>query len=249
MDNLLPLLSDRFRTVALKFGADHHDYDALIEALEEADDTNIKNAGQAFWTLSKDKGTSIREYSQRLHRLLCRFVDGVNAEEVRQQVLKERLLQELPKDARTFIRHKDPASVMDVCLRAEQFYADNDRDLTAWDSKKTDVSDPKPKWKKEWKRQDTSDSRQTDHHRETGNAATPTTIPSAEHPTTGYGHNKWKNWHRHGGGEGGKPKPDTKDTPGKCQTCGGSGHTSTDCPQKVNKITHHTETNTQALPL
>ena len=91
--------------------ADRDNYDEVKAKLLEADDSNIKNAAQSFWTLPKTKGMSVRKYSQKLYRLLKHFACNPNPDKVLQKILKERLIHALPREARTFVRNKEPPRV------------------------------------------------------------------------------------------------------------------------------------------
>lgn len=118
--HLLPLLSDRCRTVAINLEADQRkDYDVLKEHLSKSDNVHSRDAGQIFWSMYKDHGMSMRDYSQKLLRALKRFAIGDNRDDILNSILKERLIQELPKETRTYVRDKQPETPLQVCLEAE----------------------------------------------------------------------------------------------------------------------------------
>lgn len=59
MDALMPLLNDRFRSVAMKFRPEvRNDYETLKAKLQEHDNMNLKNTAATFWTLSYPRRTA-----------------------------------------------------------------------------------------------------------------------------------------------------------------------------------------------
>ena len=131
--HLLPLRNDKLRVVAMNMSPSERDnYQTLKAKLIESEETNLKNSAHSFWTLPKDKGMSIRDYGHKLYRLLKRFAGDPDPEVVLQKVLRERIIQILPKDARAFVRNRDPETVAKACCLAEQYFSNEESDLTAW---------------------------------------------------------------------------------------------------------------------
>ena len=85
---------------------------------------------------------SIRDYASRLLRLLKRFAEDTDPQEVLQKVLRERVIQVLPKEAKAFVRNREPQTVSAACSLAEQYFANDEKDLTSWDSRSSDDSQP-----------------------------------------------------------------------------------------------------------
>lgn len=55
-------------------------------------------------------------------------------------VSKERLIQEMPKDARQFIRERKPKDLLQAAALAKEFFANQERDFSSWDSSQEDKS-------------------------------------------------------------------------------------------------------------
>lgn len=122
--------------------SERDNYQTLKAKLIESEETNLKHSAHSFWTLPKDKGMSIRDYGHKLYRLLKRFAGDPDPEVVLQKVLRERIIQILPKDARAFVRNRDPETVAKACCLAEQYFSNEESDLTAWDSRSNDENRP-----------------------------------------------------------------------------------------------------------
>ena len=66
---------------------------------------------------------SIRDYGNKLYRLLKQFAGDPDPEVVLQRVLRERIIQTLPKDARAFVRNQEPETMSKACCLAEQYFS------------------------------------------------------------------------------------------------------------------------------
>ena len=265
--HLLPLLNDKFRTVAMNMQSeDREQYQTLKEKLMEAEDTNLKNAAQSFWTLPKEPGMSIRDYSSKLLCLLKRFAEDLDPQQVLQKVLRERVIQILPKEAKAFVRNRDPETVSAACSLAEQYFSNDEKDLTNWDSRHSDdsqhhrkqnrPSDDSQQYKKQYHDRGRqykwqNSQRKNPEQSEPKTPASPGTSPERTYP-------------KHNGGQCGgggrerkgdrprdyKAQKDNKETPEKvvCQMCGGHGHTAPDC-KEVNRVSDLSGTKPLSLPL
>ena len=263
--HLLPLLNDKFRTVAMNMQSEEREqYKTLKEKLMEAEDTNLKNAAQSFWTLPKDRGTSIRDYASKLLRLLKRFAEDPDPQQVLQKVLRERVIQILPKEAKAFVRNREPQTVSVACSLAEQYFSNDERDLTSWDSRTSDDSQYYKKQYHDRGRQYNSKwqngQRKNPEQSEPRTSPSPGTPPEQTYWKQGRGQQqKQSGGQRWGGGRdrrGDHPKDskeqkDNKETSEKvvCQLCRGYGHTAPDCPKQVNRMSDLTSTKSPGLPL
>lgn len=121
---LLLLLNDKYRTAAVKLPADvQADYDQLKEALRDHDESNIRDAAVTFWNHCKKSGTSALEERQTLIRLGTRFINGDDRQTCVDQVVKEWMVQRLPKEARQYVRERTPESSMDAVKLIEKFFS------------------------------------------------------------------------------------------------------------------------------
>ena len=262
--HLLPLLNDKFRTVAMNMQPeDREKYQSLKQKLTEAEDRNLKNAVQSFWTLPKDKGMSIRDYASRLLRLLKRFAEDTDPQEVLQKVLRERVIQVLPKEAKAFVRNREPQTVSAACSLAEQYFANDEKDLTSWDSRSSDYSQPYRKQHRERGRQQhyQQDNNKWQHNQKKQPEQTETKTPSKQgdpseqsHQKQGGGQQqKWRgSGYKDRRGDRNSDKPQgSKEKSDKvvCQLCKGNGHVATDCPTRVNVVSNLLEPPHINLPL
>jgi len=237
--HLLPLLNDRFRTVVMNMEeADRDNYEEVKAKLLEADDGNVKNAAQSFWTLPKTKGMLVREYSHKLYRLLKLFASDPKPEKVLQKILKERLIHALPREARTFVRNKDPPTVSATCQVAEQYYTNKDQDLTYIECRPVEEFSGS-NHRKDYhnsRRHSGGGSKQPSSYQERHDSSQPQNQPKQQqqhaqsHRKKGWNKSYDKRQERAENQEKGEKFTQT------CTHCGGSGHLDKDCPNKVNKV-------------
>ena len=242
---------------------DREKYQSLKQKLTEAEDRNLKNAVQSFWTLPKDEGMSIRDYASRLLRLLKRFAEDTDPQEVLQKVLRERVIQVLPKEAKAFVRNREPQTVSAACSLAEQYFANDEKDLTSWDSRSSDDSQPYRKQHRERGRQQhyQQDNNKWQHNQKKQPEQTETKTPSKQgdpseqsHQKQGGGQQqKWRgSGYKDRRGDRNSDKPQgSKEKSDKvvCQLCKGNGHVATDCPTRVNVVSNLLEPPHINLPL
>lgn len=137
---LVPLLNDKFRGVVTKLPPETQDnYPRLREALLERDDLHTKNAASTFWTMPKRKGVTAGEYHQTLLRLLDRFTEGEDRDSILDSIVKERLIQELPKEGRMYIRQRKPKTGLEATVLAEEFFHHKEDSYSSWSSEQADT--------------------------------------------------------------------------------------------------------------
>lgn len=138
---VIPLLSDRFQSTAVKLPAEvRDDYDRLKAALLERDESNVKNATATFWTYAKKRGVTALEHHQFVHRLIEHFLEGDNRASCVDSLLKEKTIQDLPKEDRTYIRERKPKTSLEVVKLAEEYFANKEESYAAWSSEQADHS-------------------------------------------------------------------------------------------------------------
>lgn len=100
-DALLPLLSEKFRSAAVKMPTEvQGDFEALKLALLERDETNVQDAAATFWAYGKKANVSALEERQYLLRLVPRFIDGDDKAAWTDALVRERIIHGLPKEGR-----------------------------------------------------------------------------------------------------------------------------------------------------
>ena len=101
---LLPLLNAVCKSLALSLPTTTQlDYQALL-ALAKA---QTEQSAKLFWERKKPIGNTWREEVAELTKLLRRCAPGPSAEEVRGQILVEKLAQMLPKHIQAFVRERN----------------------------------------------------------------------------------------------------------------------------------------------
>lgn len=135
---VIPLLSNRFRGTAMKLLEEvRDDYDRLKAALLERDDSNTKNAASTFWSIPNQKGTTALEYFHSILRLADWFVEREDRASFLDSLTKERLIQELPKDGRIYVRQRKPKSGLEATALAEEYFQNQEESFSAWTSERT----------------------------------------------------------------------------------------------------------------
>ena len=249
--HLLPLLNDKLRVGAMNLSLDERDnYQTLKAKLIESEEKNLKNSAQSFWTLPKEKGMSIRDYGNKLYRLLKRFAGDPDP---LQKVLREWIIQTLPKDARAFVRNRDPetCTVNKACCIAEQYFSNEELDLTAWDSKSNDgnrhsgrhYSREKSNNQFQYNKWQPSSRKPLDQ-----DSKPPSSPKNSQESTPQQKYSGGQKW---GGGRdrrGDRPRDprDSRDSKEKgskekttCQICKGAGHIAPDCPTRCLTLVDH----------
>lgn len=140
---LKPLLNDKYRAVTTKLPPDvQADYDLLVAALKDRDESNIQDAAVTFWNHTKKSGVSGLEERQILMRLVSRFVSGTE-EECRDSIVKEWMIQRLPKEARQYVREKTPATSMEAVRLVEKFFSAREESYTIYRASTISYDQPK----------------------------------------------------------------------------------------------------------
>lgn len=138
---IITLLNDRFRGTTTKLPSEiQEDYEMLKTALLERDAANSKNASSTFWTVVKKKGTTALEYSQTLRRLATRFVNHTDIESVMDSFVKERFIQELPKEGRMYIRQREPKTTLEATKLADDYFHFGESSYASWSSEQSEPS-------------------------------------------------------------------------------------------------------------
>lgn len=106
-----------------KLPADVRDtYDTLKAALLERDESNVKNAAATFWTMTKKKDATALEHRQQLTRLVDRFLEGDDRASIINSLVKERMVHDLPKEGRIYVRQRKPKSSLEASSLAEELF-------------------------------------------------------------------------------------------------------------------------------
>lgn len=210
------------------------DCDSLKAALLERDEANIKNAAATFWTYTKQAGISALEHRQFVQRLVKRFIDGDDKESWEDALVREKTIQDLPKEGRMYVRERKPKTSLDVARLAEEYFANREESYTAWKANPTEQDQQSHHGRRDryqynrgrragsprYNRQDTSprqEETEVDHK-----------TPHSE--TKGQNNKQGGAKKPSGSGKSRDPKS------GKCFRCGEPGHKQADCQLKVNRI-------------
>ena len=108
---LMPLLNSTCKSLALSLPATTQlDYNLLKTELLALAVSQTEHTPKMFWERKKPVGNTWREEVAILTKLLRRCTPGPTAEEVRGQILVEKLTQMLPKHIQAFVRERQPNS-------------------------------------------------------------------------------------------------------------------------------------------
>lgn len=119
---LLNLLHDQARNVVMNLSAkERENYAIFKEHLLQADNANNRDTGQAFWTVHKERNTSLRDYFHKLRRHLDHIDQTELLKMFKDSLCHERMLQELPIDTRVYVQDKGQTSRLEACTLAERY--------------------------------------------------------------------------------------------------------------------------------
>lgn len=229
------------------------DFPTIVKAIQEHLDTGLQAPGHYYHQEFKVKGESIRDHRVKLQRWLYGHalqgdIPSDQCKLALDRILTERLIQELLKHTRAFIRERRPESSLQVCVLAEKRFAILEKDLTSWECQKDTTSKYfHKKGRRDW--QDRRPFRQQEQrekspHKEEKKQEKSEDRDSSEQTSNqdksfqrhhkGRGHWKGKNAHKDNQDNSSQDKKDTAST--KCQLCDGTGHRAKDCPSRINKI-------------
>jgi len=126
MTYLRPLLSTRAReSIAVLTPESRTNFITVKDTIINACGIRQTRLGDHLWRLTKPKGTSYVSLTAKLVRLYNRYVgEGSTFEEVRDAILKEKILQLLPPVAASHVRDKNPTSLSEAAIIADRFFED-----------------------------------------------------------------------------------------------------------------------------
>lgn len=129
----------------------------------------------------------------------------------------------MPKEAQQLICERKPGNLLDAARLAEEFFSNQERDFSSWESTKTDSKPP-------------SDSSRRGRHNKRGKSwKRRDSLPSPPKASQGNQQQREKRPTNTDKGKRDSSKPK------KCSICGGVGHFRADCPQTINRIEDSTE--------
>jgi len=132
---LIPLLNRQAKTAISEMPADRkHKYKHLKSELLATNTKSDKHLGKAFWEYEKLSGSTWRETLNILLKKLRKFAPGPTAEECRDQVAKEKLLQLLPFRAQAFVREREPTTALEAADLAASYFYSHNMDESKWES-------------------------------------------------------------------------------------------------------------------
>ena len=126
MTYLRPLLSARAReSIAVLTPEKRMDYESVKITILEACGIHQGRLGDRLWRFTKPKGVSFMSMTPKLLRLYNRYVGEKSTfEEVRDAILKEKLLQMLPPIPASHARDKNPTTLTEAAIAADHFFED-----------------------------------------------------------------------------------------------------------------------------
>ena len=126
MTYLRPLLTSNARdAIAILSSEERTDYGKVKASILESCGIRQGRLGDRFWRATKPKGTSYVSTIPKWARLYTRYVGETSSfEEVRDAMLREKLLQTLPPAAATHVRDKNPTTVKEAAIMADRFFED-----------------------------------------------------------------------------------------------------------------------------
>ena len=126
MTYLQPLLTSNARdAIAILSSEERTDYGKVKTSILESCGIRQGRLGDRFWRATKPKGTSYVSTIPKWARLYTRYVGETSSfEEVRDAMLREKLLQTLPPAAATHVRDKNPTTVKEAAIMADRFFED-----------------------------------------------------------------------------------------------------------------------------
>ena len=143
---LLPLLNPICKSLALSLPADVRvDYQALKTELLALARSQTEQSSKLFWERKKPVGVTWREEVATLTKLLRRCAPGPTAEEVRGQVLVEKLIQMLPRTIQAFVRERKPKTPSETTELISTYSRAHNITETEWELK--DYSNKKTNFK------------------------------------------------------------------------------------------------------
>jgi len=239
--HLIPLLNRKCRITIATLGRDQkRDYDAVIAAVATTNSDVYLHPGPTFFTLQKKAGEMFHTYASKLHRLCQHFTDADTIEGCQEKVTIERFLQTLPYACQSNVRDRQPKTLHQVCQFAEEYFGNHRMSIEDY------IGDGQ--WKGQQQQSDNKSYNQQrrfgrDYNKKSYQQASQEDVnkPQPQHQQQTQQLrsveelNPTKEQQRQGGGR-----------QFRCYTCGQSGHTPRNCPQKVNLVTALTQQEQQS---
>lgn len=238
----------------------------MKEALRNRDESNIQNAAATFWNHSKKASASGLEERQTLMHLATRFIPGEDKQTWVDNLVKEWMIQRLPKEARQFVRERTPADSMEMVKLTEKFFSAREESYTSYRGPAVQYDQPRPTENQEQRyhpyrkdknprgykdsRRQRSPSRETSMKQEDSVESSKEPQqekekqkPKSSHESTRRQYESFKCYNC--GKEGHMARDCRSKRPQQinriqeeeiCQLCEGKGHRAKECPLRVNKI-------------
>jgi len=131
---LLPLLNPTCKSLALSLPvAIQMDYRALKTELLALASSQTDQTSKMFWERKKPIGSTWREEVAVLTKLLRRCAPGPTAEEVRGQILVEKLTQMLPRTIQAFVRERKPKTPSEAAELISTYFRAHNITETEWE--------------------------------------------------------------------------------------------------------------------
>ena len=164
---LLPLLNRNCKAVAMTLPAvSKFNYKLLKAELLASASHSTKHASKAFWEYQKLSGSTWRETVNTLTKKITLFTPGPTIQDVRSQIVTEKLLQLLPFRAQAFVREREPKTALEAADLASSYFHSHNMDEIHWDTtiNKKQPSSPKANFKQNLQSQHQSRHIQSNHH-------------------------------------------------------------------------------------
>ena len=126
MSYLRPLLNNKARDALAMLSVNgQRDYQTARNRILDFCGIRQERLGDQFWNATRPKGDSYTRALTRWSRLLTRYIEGAETiAEVKDRILKEKLLQTLPSAAAAHVRDKDPDTAARAAILADRFFED-----------------------------------------------------------------------------------------------------------------------------
>ena len=158
----LPLLNPVCKSLALSLPATTQlDYQALKTELLALAKAQTEQSAKLFWERKKPIGSTWREEVAELTKLLRRCAPGPSAEEVRGQILVEKLAQMLPKHIQAFVRERKPMTPTEMADLISTYFHAHNMVETEWELRDKELATKKYDYKHGYSQQTNRSNNQT----------------------------------------------------------------------------------------
>ena len=139
---LMPLLNSSCKSLALSLPATTQlNYPALKQELLALARAQTEYTSKEFWEHKKSAGTNWREEVAILTKLLRRCAPGPTAEEVRGQIVVEKLVQMLPRHIQVYVRERSPETPGEASDLISTYFRAHNLVETEWEWREKDSKD------------------------------------------------------------------------------------------------------------